>query len=132
MTMATRVGVLENGQLVQTGTPRDIYEKPVNLYVAGRLGQPRINVLPADLFPGAPVGARTMALRPEHIRAGHGKTATVARIEHLGDQTRLHLTLDGHQVVTLAEPDHELEPGDALPIEPLNALYFDASGARIA
>ncbi len=57
MTMATHVGVLDNGSLVQFGTPREIYEDPVSLYVAGRLGQPRINVLPADLFGGAPQGA---------------------------------------------------------------------------
>ncbi len=132
MTMATRVGVLERGRLVQTGTPREIYEKPVNLYVAGRLGQPRINLLPADLFAGAPPGARTMALRPEHIRIGQGKPAEVTRVEHLGDQTRLHLSLDGHPVVTLAEAGHEPDPGDSLPIEPIDALYFDAAGARIA
>ena len=56
----------------------------------------------------------------------------MVRIEHLGDQTRLHLVLEGHPVVTLSEPDLDLEPGDTLPIEPVNALYFDAAGARIA
>ncbi|NMG37647.1 ATP-binding cassette domain-containing protein [Chelativorans sp. ZYF759] len=132
MTMATRIGVLENGRLVQIGTPREIYEQPLNLYVASRLGQPRINVLPANLFPGAPAGAGTIALRPEHIRIGQGRPASVVRIEHLGDQTRLHLVLEGHPVVTLSEPDLDLEPGDTLPIEPVNALYFDAAGARIA
>ena len=132
MTMATRIGVLEKGRLVQIGTPREIYELPLNLYVAGRLGQPRINVLPASLFPGAPAGAGTIALRPEHIRTGEGKPASVVRVEHLGDQTRLHLMLEGHPVVMLAEPHHDLEPGDTLPIEPVNALYFDAAGARIA
>jgi len=132
MTMATRIGVLENGRLVQVGTPREIYEEPLNLYVASRLGQPRINVLPAGLFPGAPAGAGTIALRPEHIRTGQGKPASVVRVEHLGDQTRLHLVLEGHPVVTLSGPDQDLEPGDTLPIEPVNALYFDAAGARIA
>ena len=52
--MATQVGVLDKGQLVQFGTPREIYEKPSSLYVASRLGLPRINTLPADLFSGAP------------------------------------------------------------------------------
>ncbi|MFN4271306.1 MAG: ABC transporter ATP-binding protein [Aliihoeflea sp.] len=132
MTMATRIGVLENGRLVQVGTPREIYEEPLNLYVASRLGQPRINVLPAGLFSGAPAGAHTIALRPEHIRTGQGKAANVVRVEHLGDQTRLHLVLEGHPVVTLSVPGLDLEPGDTLPIEPVNALYFDAAGARIA
>jgi len=132
MTMATHVGVLDAGRLVQFGSPREIYESPVSLYVAGRLGLPRINALPADLFPGAPAGARTVGLRPEHIRHGEGKPSRVVRIEHLGDQTRLHLMLEGHDIVTLTDVHTDLEPGDTVAIEPRNALYFDAAGARIA
>jgi multiple sugar transport system ATP-binding protein len=131
MTMSTHVGVLDHGRLVQFGTPREIYENPVNLYVAGRLGQPRINVLPADMFSGAPAGAAKIGLRPEHIRQGEGKGSTVKRIEHLGDQIRLHLSLEGHDVVTLSEPHSELEPGDTVAIQPRNPLFFDASGVRI-
>ena len=131
MTMATRIGVLDQGRLVQIGTPREIYENPVSLYVAGRLGQPRINVLPAGVFPGAPQGADRIALRPEHIRIGAGQPAQVLRVEHLGDQTRLHLSLRDHPLTTLADPHTLLEAGDMLSIAPANALYFDASGARI-
>ncbi|MGY4451024.1 multiple sugar transport system ATP-binding protein [Bradyrhizobium sp. i1.3.1] len=47
MTMASRIGVMEAGRLMQIGTPREIYENPVNAYVAARLGQPMINLLPA-------------------------------------------------------------------------------------
>ena len=132
MTMATHVGVLDHGRLVQFGSPREIYENPVNLYVAWRLGQPRINVLPADLFAGAPSGAKTIGLRPEHIAQGEGKVSEVRRVEHLGDQTRLHLSLDGHSVVTLSDSHTALEPGDTLAIQPRNPLFFDASGARIS
>lgn len=131
MTMATEVGVLDEGRLVQFGTPREIYEDPVSLHVAARLGLPRINALPAGLFAGAPAGAVTIGLRPEHIRQGEGRAAHVRRVEPLGDQTRLHLSLDGHDIVTLTDPHTELEPGDSLAIEPRNALYFDANGARI-
>ena len=132
MTMATHVGVLDAGHLVQFGTPREIYENPANLYVAGRLGLPRINALPAGLFAGAPVGAKTIGLRPEHIMQGDGKPAQVVRVEHLGDQTRLHLLLDGHDVTTLTDPHSALHPGDTIAIQPRAALYFDASGTRIA
>ncbi|XHC13483.1 ABC transporter ATP-binding protein [Labrenzia sp. ac12] len=132
MTMATHVGVLDHGRLVQFGSPREIYENPVNLYVAGRLGQPRINVLPADLFAGAPSSAKTIGLRPEHIAQGEGKVSEVRRVEHLGDQTRLHLSLNGHSVVTLSDSHTALEPGDTLAIQPRNPLFFDASGARIS
>ncbi|MEM8555949.1 MAG: ABC transporter ATP-binding protein, partial [Pseudomonadota bacterium] len=65
MTMATQVGVLDEGRLVQFGTPREIYENPVSSYVAARLGLPRINLLPADLFgPGGPPQAAQIGLRP--------------------------------------------------------------------
>ena len=131
MTMATHVGVLDHGRLVQYGTPREIYENPVSLYVAGRLGLPRINALPADLFPGAPSGARMIGLRPEHISEGEGRASRVVRVEHLGDQTRLHLDLEGHGIVTLADPHTTLQPGDTLAIQPRDPLYFDANGARI-
>lgn len=132
MTMATQVGVLDEGKLVQFGTPREIYENPVSLYVAARLGLPRINALPADLFGGAPSGAKTIGLRPEHIQQGEGTPSKVVRIEHLGDQTRLHLSLGGHDIVTLTDVHTDLEPGDTVAIQPRNALYFDAAGARIA
>lgn len=131
MTMATHVGVLDEGKLVQFGSPREIYEDPVSLYVAGRLGLPRINALPADVFPGAPSGAATIGLRPEQIDQGAGHETTVARVEHLGDQTRLHLKLNAHDIITLTDPHTTLKTGDALAIQPRNALYFDHSGARI-
>ncbi|MGD1927009.1 MAG: ABC transporter ATP-binding protein, partial [Paracoccaceae bacterium] len=131
MTMATKIGVLDEGRLVQMGTPREIYENPVSLYVASRLGQPRINTLPADAFPGAPNGANTIGLRPEHIRQGEGQSARVDRVEHLGDQTRLHLRLNDHEIVSLTDTHTDLEPGDTIAIQPQNALYFDATGARI-
>jgi multiple sugar transport system ATP-binding protein len=131
MTMATHVGVLDQGRLVQFGTPREIYEDPVSSYVASRLGQPRINLLPADAFGQARPGAAQIGLRPEHVVLGEGQPATVRRVEHLGDQTRLHLTMRGHEIITLADPHTPLVPGDAVSIRPETPLWFDASGTRI-
>ncbi len=131
MTMATHIGVLDHGRLVQFGTPREVYENPVSLYAASRLGQPRINLLPADLFGGAPAGATTIGLRPEQIEQGTGEDSLVRRIEHLGDQTRLHLTFRSHDLVTVTEAHSPLRPGDILPIRPKAPFYFDASGARL-
>ncbi|MEM6492172.1 MAG: ABC transporter ATP-binding protein, partial [Pseudomonadota bacterium] len=132
MTMASQVGVLDRGRLAQFGTPREIYENPTSLYVAGRLGLPRINALPADLFGGAPTGAKTIGLRPEHIQQGEGRAADVLRVEHLGDQTRLHLRLDGHDLITLTDVHTPLRSGDSIAVQPRNALYFDADGQRVA
>ncbi|MBT8454820.1 MAG: ABC transporter ATP-binding protein [Alphaproteobacteria bacterium] len=130
MTMATHIGVLEEGRLVQYGTPKDIYEDPTSVYVASRLGLPRINILPAHLFPGDHKGAQ-IGLRPENIRQGDGFEATVLRAEHLGDHTRLHLDFQGHPITTLTDPHTDYAPNTTIKITPQNPLYFDASGARV-
>jgi len=132
MTMATHIGVLDHGRLVQFGSPRDVYENPVSATVAARLGIPRINLLPATLFGQAPDRAATIGLRPEHIATDAGTPATVRRVEHLGDQTRLHLSCLGHDIITLTDPHTSLTPGATLGIRPNNPLWFDASGARLA
>ncbi len=131
MTMATHVGVLHHGKLVQFGSPREVYENPVSVYAATRLGQPRINFLPADLFPAAPSGAVTIGLRPEHIAQGVGEDSLVTRVEHLGDQTRLHLSFRNHDLVTVTDAHTGLRSGDIVKIQPDKPLYFDADGLRL-
>ena len=118
--------------MVQYGSPREIYENPKSTYVAARLGQPRINLLPVGLLgEQAPPGAHNVGLRPENIRQGDGRDATVVRVEHLGDQTRLHLKVMDHDVTTLTDPHTNLTPGQTIQIAAQNPLFFDADGARI-
>jgi len=131
MTMATHVGVLDHGKLVQFGTPREIYKDPVSIYAASRLGSPKINILPADLFPGVPAGAVSIGLRPEHIRLGEGHEAQAVRVEHLGDQTRLHLKINDQDLITLTEAHTHIQSGDCLKIAPQSPLYFGTNGERI-
>ncbi len=131
MTMATHIGVLDHGRLVQFGAPREIYEDPVSIYAAGRLGQPRINILPASLFGNAPEGAKTIGLRPEQIEQGEGQNSLVTRVEHLGDQTRLHLSFMDHDLVTVTDAHTQLKSGDLVKIRPKRPFYFDDAGARI-
>ena len=132
MTMATHVGVLDHGKVVQFGSPRDIYEKPVSIYAASRLGQPRINVLPADLFQGSPPKAVSIGLRPEQIVQGKGDDSIVTRVEHLGDQTRLHLSIKNHDLITVTDAHTSLRAGDIVKIQPHKPFYFGADGARLA
>jgi multiple sugar transport system ATP-binding protein len=131
MTMATHVGVLDQGHLVQFGSPREVYERPVSATVAARLGIPRINLLPADLFGDHPKDAKTIGLRPENVSVGEGIVSTVRRVEHLGDQTRLHLICAGHDIITLTDPHSAVAPGTELLIRPQSPLWFDASGTSI-
>ena len=115
MTMANRIGILNEGRLMQIGTPREIYESPLSLYVAARLGQPSINLIPAGLLPdgGVPAGTHTIGARTEHFkiaRALNGKShAVVDWVEHLGDQNHLHVSVGDHKLVTLVDPADRAE-----------------------
>lgn len=135
MTMATRIGVLRDGKLVQIGAPREIYEDPNDIYVATRLGQPHINLIPRSLFPGVamPPAAETVGVRTENllISRHNGAAARIDWIEHLGDQNHLHIDLNGHKVTTLVQPDAQVDVGDVVALELQNPLYFDRAGARV-
>jgi multiple sugar transport system ATP-binding protein len=137
MTMADRIGILADGVLVQIGTPRTIYSEPANLHVAARLGQPAINLLPAGLLPdgGAPAGTKTIGARTEHLSIdkamnGHAD-GVVDWVEHLGDQNHLHVTVGSKKLVTLTDPDTDLEQGDRVMIRYRSPLYFGADGQRL-
>ena len=138
MTMATRIGVLEQGRLVQLGTPREVYQDPRNVHVATRLGSPGVNLVPRELFPDvrAPESAATIGVRTEHVRIRKGRNGStsgrVRWIEHLGDQSHLHVRVnDKADVVTLVDPDTDLTVGDEVHIEMLAPLFFDAGGDRV-
>jgi multiple sugar transport system ATP-binding protein len=136
MTMADRIGVMSEGALIQLGTPREIYERPNSAYVAGRLGTPAINLIPAELLGNTlPPLVRTVGLRTEHIRIspgdGPGPRAQVHWVEHLGDQNHVHLKLATHSLVTLADPGQPLRAGDQVSLEFESPLYFDQAGNRL-
>lgn len=146
MTMADRIGVIEQGHLVQLGTPRQIYEEPVSVQVAARLGQPSINLVPADLLPPAlagaarlPAGTATLGIRTEHVAVRPGPPAEggelpgrVTWIEHLGDQNHLHVEVAGSRMVVLADPDTPLAPGDGVALAFNDPLCFAADGQRLS
>jgi multiple sugar transport system ATP-binding protein len=135
MTMASRIGVIRDGRLIQIGTPREIYENPDDLYVATRLGSPQINLLPADLAPAAgPPGAKIIGVRTEHLkiaRPNGGLVGKVHRIEHLGDQNRVHIDWRGQNLVTLADSHRPLAAGEEVGLALVEPLFFDADGRRI-
>jgi multiple sugar transport system ATP-binding protein len=137
MTLATRIGVINRGRLVQVGSPREIYENPVDTYVATRLGTPGINLVPCSLFPdvAAPAAAITIGARTEHVRirrsAKSAAAGTVTWIEHLGDQNHLHVALTEGELSTLGDPDAGLCVGDRVGIEFTQPLFFDENGRRV-
>ena len=135
MTMADRIGILDNGKLVQIGTPKEIYTNPANLHVAARLGQPHINLIPTGLLPGveAPSGTQIIGARTEHIEMTPDTSgnARIEWIEHLGDQNHVHIRIKDHKLITLADPYLDIKPGDAVGIALKNPLYFNVEGERL-
>ena len=139
MTLADRVGILSEGELLQIGSPREIYESPNSIHVAQRLGQPSINHLPMGLIPAshAPQGAISMGVRTEHLKFKLAKTgdeagsAMVERIEHLGDQIRMHVDLQGHKIVTLAEEMTDVAAHSKIVLSVSDPLFFDQQGNTI-
>jgi len=145
MTMADRIGILNEGELIQLGTPREIYENPVNVHVAARLGQPAINLLPLSAMQvrDAPPAAVTIGLRTEHLEvvaidaridpSAISAKATLDRVEHLGDQNRLHMSMGEHKLVTLGDGqiEYRTNAGESMNLRARNALYFDRDGNRV-
>ncbi|POR51355.1 ABC transporter ATP-binding protein [Bosea psychrotolerans] len=137
MTLASRIGVIHQGRLVQIGSPRSIYEDPADIYVATRLGSPGINLLPRALFPdvAAPTEAVTIGVRTEHLAIARACTGAVTGkvnwIERLGDQNHLHIDVNQRQIVSLVDPDEGLGVGDEVAVSLRKPLFFAADGQRV-
>ena len=145
MTLATRIGVLDHGALVQVGTPQQIYRDPVSSYVAARLGSPRINLLPRAAT-GTPAGAggrghrRRAARRHARWRWPTDTTAATRRRWCVASSTwatrsrctsRSAATARSNCSRCAATPAAS-SPGRAVSVEFTAPLFFDAAGQRIA
>ena len=135
MTMANRIGILNEGRLIQIGTPREIYESPKSLYVAARLGQPTINLIPAGLLPdgGAPAGHEDHRRAHRAFPHRQGDERQEPRDGRLDRASRRpeppacqgRRAQAGHARRSRAP---SCRPGDAVTVELVAPLYFDAGG----
>jgi ABC-type sugar transport system ATPase subunit len=151
MTLADRIAVFMDGRIVQVGTPREIFDRPTTVDVAGFIGTPPMNLLPGE-WEGRAVSvagstlavtartpaprAVTLGVRPGDLRLGEGGLAAVVeRVEDLGDSMIVNLRIDG-QLVKLRSDDAEpVREGETVFVAfaPADAHLFDAaSGARLA
>ncbi len=136
MTLADRIGVLSAGELVQIAAPRDVYERPSNIYAALRLGSPQINLLPAGSLgvTDGPGGTITIGVRPEDIVLGSGGVAAkVLTVEHLGVESVALIEAEDHHIHALLGARTALRSGDAVTVSvrPGGALFFAEGGARV-
>jgi multiple sugar transport system ATP-binding protein len=133
MTLGDRIALFHEGRVEQVGPPLALFRQPANRFVAGFLGSPRMNFVPAADWAAASAGLAvgpehgredTLGVRPEHLQPaadGHGLHATVARVEHVGDALFVHTTLQGSgaPVVLRLPPDGEVPAaGSALRLQP--------------
>jgi multiple sugar transport system ATP-binding protein len=158
MTMGHRVAVMHDGELQQVDAPLTLYDKPANLFVAGFIGSPRMNLIEArvvdghatvgDVRIGVPAGkegvpeAVTIGIRPEAFRLGPagrgGLPMEVLLVEELGADSYVHgfadIAGERQLMIVRAEERGSVRKGDvvhALP-EPSRVHVFDtASGARL-
>ncbi|MBZ9762589.1 ABC transporter ATP-binding protein [Mesorhizobium sp. CA8] len=120
MTMADKIVVLNAGNIEQVGSPMELYKTPKNLFVAGFIGSPKMNML--EGAPAQKYGAKTIGIRPEHLNistsAGDWK-ATVGVAEHLGSDTFLHVQADGIGTINVrADGEVAVKHGDTVYLTP--------------
>ncbi len=140
MTLADRIVVLEFGKIAQVGSPRDLYERPANLFVAQFIGSPRMNVFPVGAASGVsmPSEAVSLGARPEHIElveAGMGDIqGTVDVLEYLGADTYVIMSCGtAGQITVRVNGNTPHKPGEkaGLVFAPQHIHGFDASGLAV-
>ena len=141
MSLADRISVMHEGRIVQAATPIEVYRNPAARFVAGFIGNPPMNFLPAasagdgrwlvggETLPG-PANRRELvfAVRPEDVRLGdHGLPATVRLVEPLGAHLLLTCDVDGTMLRAVVDSDLEVATGDTLRLAPLpeRVRWFD-------
>jgi len=152
MTLADRIVVLRGGKVEQIGTPQELYERPANLFVAGFIGSPRMNMLAAQASGGlahhpalehpvpAPVadGPVTLGLRPEHLTLGSGAPNALLLqaefAEHLGGTSQIYAQAPGGDTLTIGAPGRvRVDRGAGLRagFNPAHAYVFDGAGQLV-
>jgi len=154
MTLADRIVVFNKGRIEQVGAPMELYERPANTFVAGFIGAPAMNFLPASVEGGAltvsglsignsrswnAAGAVTAGVRPEHLTIhspeSGGIRGRVELIERLGAQTYAYVETAGlSDPITVAVPNESgLAAGDIVGMQPMGEKVhvFDREGAAL-
>ncbi|MFH6781946.1 MULTISPECIES: ABC transporter ATP-binding protein [Methylobacterium] len=160
MTMADKIVVLQAGRIEQVGSPLELYHHPANLFVAGFIGSPRMNLLPVRATGADPAGVRvalpgggevvvpvdgtraapgtgvTLGIRPEALKPGSdgALAGEVSHVERLGGLTLAHVAVaDGATVVAQIEGSAPVRTGEAirLTIDPSATHLFDGDGRAL-
>jgi len=151
MTMGDRIAIMNAGILQQVGTPGEIYDHPANLFVAGFIGTPTMNFVPATVTNGSAkasgfelklpkaVGAPkgTLGFRPEALTdrvadGGPSLEMKVDVVERLGSDQYLYGMVGGDQITARVDPRLSVAPGDRvkLGLDTRTLHFFDAESEQ--
>ena len=150
MTMGHRVAVLRDGDLQQVDTPSALYHEPANLFVAGFIGSPAMNMLPVSAsgplrIGGADIGVAddlggeraTVGFRPEAVVVGDGGQigGRIRIVEDLGSEAFVHLVIDHEgeerRIVGKAAAPFAGSPGDSVRVGLRGSVHlFDTAEVR--
>jgi multiple sugar transport system ATP-binding protein len=143
MTMGDRIAVMKDGLLQQVGTPQELYDGPVNVFVAGFIGSPAMNFATVKATEGEelmlgsarlmlsgaaakavaarPKGADLLiGFRPEHLDLTDGRAdvvkipARVDVVEYLGNEELIHAQAEGNEIVALIPSERSVKPGQEI------------------
>ena len=158
MTMADSIVILKDGRIEQSGPPLDVYDRPANLFVAGFIGSPAMNILSGTIAQGPDGAAFQMGevtvglperaaafagravscgIRPEHLRPVRHETGfggSIVTVEPTGPETHIYVKAGQREVCAITSERLGLKPGERvfLAAAPLDVHLFDeTTGARI-
>ena len=138
LTFAENVVVMYDGQIVQIGTPDELFERPRHTFVGYFIGSPGMNVLPVEIegvaarlgdqvvtLASAPRGQATeLGIRPEYVKIGtEGMPVAVTKVEDIGRHRIVRATLAGRAISAIVGED------EAIPAEP--RVRFDPAGINL-
>ncbi len=132
MTMADKIVVLNAGNVEQVGSPLTLYHNPKNVFVAGFIGSPRMNLI--EGAEAAKHSAHTIGIRPEHITVGDGPWEGVVGLsEHLGSDSFIKVNVEGLGIINVRGPGElNVHHGDRIRLAPAGKIHrFDANGLAL-
>ena len=155
MTLGQKIVVIDSGVIQQIGTPRDIYDRPANLFTASFIGMPSINLIEGRLVKREegiffisddfelPLPRRdisqyegrdvTAGIRPESLRPGEGPIrGSLEHIEHIGSESILYVKSGASRITAKAPPDFQGKTGEDISLSVnTDGVHFFLDGKRL-
>ncbi|WP_395447338.1 ABC transporter ATP-binding protein [Aminobacter sp. UC22_36] len=144
LTFAEKVVVMYDGEIVQIGTPAELFERPKHTFVGYFIGSPGMNVMPVAVegrraklgeqvidLPGAPKAEGDgieLGIRPEYVRLGaKGMPVTVRKVEDIGRHKVVRASLEGREIAAILGEDDNVPADPHVTFDPAGINLYDKS-----